>query len=62
MSDIVDTANDHAATLLDAAIRHKRKEGPKPTGKCLSCDEPLEPPRRWCNKECMEDYEHYNRK
>lgn len=40
-----------------AAARNAQVESPKPKGCCLNCDAPLEAPRRWCDKDCMEDWE-----
>jgi len=62
MSDIIDDANEQAELILALQLRQRRKEGQAPTGKCLWCDEPVADPRRWCDKECMEDYEHFNRR
>jgi len=42
----------------------RKKYTPKPiaiksTGKCLYCDVPLDDDRRWCDKDCMIDYQYY---
>lgn len=29
-------------------------------GHCLNCGEPLSDDRRWCDKDCAEDWEHLN--
>lgn len=38
------------------AMLQKKPQGPEPTGYCLNCETPLENGRRWCDKECMEDW------
>jgi hypothetical protein len=45
-----------APLLLKAA---KKPEGPKATGNCCWCFEPLENPEaRFCDEYCRDDYEH----
>lgn len=41
---------------ISALATSRRPEGPKPTGKCLACGEPVEPGRRWCDADCLSMY------
>lgn len=77
-SDISDQATQREEQFLGAAIRAAQQQtGPKATGLCLYCEEPLVPPEvidaialrqhdgegvpRWCGKDCASDYEHEQR-
>lgn len=52
-SDPNDRASEHEEMMRNAAIQSSRKpEGPKPTGKCLLCEERLPQPMRWCDADC----------
>ena len=54
MADIVDIANDLSEMVVELtilAISHAKPEA-EATGKCLFCEEPLLPPRRWCDADC----------
>ena len=57
MSDIIDTANDYAEVLTEAARQFRKPEGPKATGFCLNCGEALEDGRRFCDFDCMSQWE-----
>lgn len=59
MADEADLGNYQAEAMLSAYIEKVRREstvGPKPTGLCLNCDEPVED-RMFCSADCREDYE-----
>ena len=43
--------------LHAAQIAARKPEGPQATGACLSCEEPLAAPRRWCDADCRDDFE-----
>ena len=30
------------------------------TGECLFCEAPVDPPRRWCNAQCRDDWQLVN--
>lgn len=50
------------ANLADALRRSTKPAGPKPTGYCLFCDEPLCERLRWCpGMDCRERYERERR-
>lgn len=57
MDDVDRTADraefDHIANLS----KSRKPEGPKPTGYCLNCGETLQPGQRWCDADCLEDWE-----
>lgn len=47
---------------LRDSIEKARKDltkSSKPTGFCLNCGEPLQESKRFCDKDCAEDYEKY---
>ncbi|MDR3088105.1 MAG: hypothetical protein LBU45_09210 [Azoarcus sp.] len=61
MMDVVDIAQSAVERLEEAARRFgpggHPAPGPKATGRCLWCDEPLEDGRRWCDSDCRDDWE-----
>jgi hypothetical protein len=59
MSDLADIAQT-AMEMLATAIP-RQPDGPAETGRCLWCDEPLPPGKRWCDTDCRDDFEHAQR-
>lgn len=57
LSDPSDLATQQEQTFLDAALSVRKPTGPKPCGRCLNCDEPLDYPERWCDQDCRFDWE-----
>ena len=57
MADEVDRANDEASSLLTEMLRKRLPPGPKPTGRCLYCDDIVEENHRWCSIECRAEWE-----
>ena len=61
MADIADLANEQVAKLEELAMRkfnvEKVKLKAQHTGKCLNCDEVVDPPKRWCDIDCRDDWE-----
>ncbi len=58
MADAADRASEVEQLLIDAAL--STRPSPKLVlgcGRCLHCDEPIDPPRRWCDAGCRDDYE-----
>lgn len=57
--DILDIAKEVEEKGLSIAIKSalEQKTVIMATGKCLCCDEPLAPDLRWCDKECLDDWE-----
>jgi hypothetical protein len=62
MSDMADDAQKIAEHLIKVAAYQSRRDEPniEATGFCHYCDEPIELPRRWCDKQCCEDWEREN--
>ncbi len=57
MADMFDLASEREEMDRTIALRVRKPEGPKPTGRCLWCDEPVEEGRRWCDAGCRTDWE-----
>lgn len=60
MADIADITADrdeHEAPMRAAASR--RPEGPKPTGRCHWCEEPVASAARFCDSDCRDDYQRF---
>lgn len=62
MSDLIDQANDCAERDRELAIKVARS-APQlaATGSCLYCDSPIEGERRFCDADCMADFERQQR-
>lgn len=58
MSDEADIASEAIELRLEAAIEACRR-APRlpPKGSCWFCDEPLPPPKKFCDADCCADYE-----
>lgn len=62
MADIIDNGNDAAEMFLTAALSQRsEKEVPTYTGHCHNCDKEVEPPRRWCDVVCRDEWEEHNK-
>ena len=48
MADIFDRATEREEMDRERALKMRKPEGPKATGSCLECGEPVEEGRRWC--------------
>jgi hypothetical protein len=58
LMDDIDHANIRDEVLLAAQVSARKPTGPKPTGFCLWCEEPLaDTTHRWCDASCRDDYE-----
>ncbi len=57
MPDLFDLATEREEMDRDIALRVRKPEGPKPTGVCLWCGEPVEEGRRWCDAFCRNGWE-----
>ncbi len=55
--DFADLAEFNEARDRDLALSQRAPEGPRATGKCLHCDEPVPVGRRWCDQECRDDWQ-----
>ena len=59
MSDDADKTQDRIE--LEETIRRKEMNGIKyleGTGSCLNCGEKLNDSKRWCDKDCADDWEY----
>jgi hypothetical protein len=56
MSDEADAADLTAEQHLKDALTRRRASLPA-VGQCYSCAEPAEGGARFCNKDCLDDYE-----
>lgn len=62
MADICDVTSDRDELMQPMLLAASRKpEGPAPTGFCLYCDEPVGEGRRWCDSDCMGDWQRVQR-
>lgn len=63
MADDADRAQERAE--LEAELEEKygkpRKSSPKATGFCLECGARLPHGQRWCDAECRDSWEYYER-
>lgn len=60
--DLLDLAMSSQQDAINHEIRlarKKAKDTQKASGKCLYCDEPVGPGRRFCDSDCAEDAERY---
>lgn len=60
MSDVIDVENDLAQAETEASVRAAREsadQGPVFTGHCLNCGAPTQPPWRWCDVECRDEWQ-----
>lgn len=61
MTDVFDRATEREEMDREIALRARKPEGPKATGYCLECGEPVEEGRRWCTAGCRDLWEHRRR-
>lgn len=54
--DEADAGNEMAEKLSEAYLSVRKPEGPVATGFCLSCGEPVDPVRRFCNGSCRDEW------
>lgn len=57
MPDEIDRAQAQEEQLTAIAQRFRKPEGPKATGVCLWCHDPVNPGIRWCSAGCRDDFE-----
>lgn len=55
--DQSDRATCHEEMRRDIALRERKPTGPDFIGRCHNCDAPLDPPHRWCDADCRNDWE-----
>jgi hypothetical protein len=57
MADDIDLTAERLEHEMRRLLALRRQAGPKPTGECLWCGEPIAPGLRWCDAECRDDWE-----
>lgn len=57
--DPIDAASIREEEILADALAAARRGAPGPlaTGRCLNCETELDDRRRWCDADCMGDWE-----
>ncbi|TCS69758.1 hypothetical protein EDC61_11958 [Sulfuritortus calidifontis] len=55
--DEVDITAERLEREMEHILRLRRAAGPRPTGECLWCGEPLADHLRWCSVDCRDDWE-----
>lgn len=57
MPDIFDQASNQEDRDREMLTKIRRQEGPRETGRCLNCGEPVPAGRRWCDHDCLSDWQ-----
>lgn len=57
MADDADRAQQHIDAELAHLVARRRAEAPAATGFCLHCGAVVDPPRRWCDADCRDDWQ-----
>ena len=60
ISDLSDLATAHEEMFTRAAVSLRKPEGPPACGHCLNCEALLKPGLRWCDEDCLHDWEKYS--
>jgi hypothetical protein len=59
--DVIDQAQNIAEFYNQMALLKRPEPKILATGFCLQCEEPIKPPRRWCDAGCRDDWERENK-
>ena len=54
------TEREEFTNLANLYASHRQTTSATATGYCLFCNEPVAPPRRWCNSLCRDDWQLIN--
>jgi len=57
MADDIDRGCELEEKYREAALAVRKPEGPRATGECLWCEEPVDDGRRWCGPDCRNMWE-----
>jgi hypothetical protein len=57
--DISQARQEIEERILTAALRERSHQEVPITGKCHYCQEPIEHPKRWCDQNCLHDWQKY---
>lgn len=63
MADEIYLASLRIDALIEGKVEQARRMAAAPQvaiGKCLNCHTELEPPMRWCDTECRDDWQARN--
>ena len=61
MVDDVDRANEQIEKSIEDTLKNIDTTIPKNiTGECLTCGQPVNDERRWCDADCRDNYEKTN--
>ena len=60
MADQLDIAQEIIELRFKAALKNRALEAPPAMGRCFNCEEFLLPGHRWCDLECLQDWEKRN--
>lgn len=63
MSDDIDKTQERLE--IEEMIRRKyanEEISTKGTGQCLNCGDSISKDRRWCSKECADDWDYYHKR
>lgn len=55
--DVADEADAQIELEQALALTRRHPRGPLAISRCLNCDEPVPPGRRWCDAGCRDDWE-----
>lgn len=55
--DIIDQATAVTDLMREIGLQQRKPEGPRETGACLHCEEPVPAGRRWCDAECRDQWQ-----
>lgn len=58
MADLADLAQEHIEKHSPLALAVRKVVPPPAEGRCLNCDAELEPGQRFCDADCLHDWEH----
>lgn len=57
IADPSDLATQQEQRFLDAALSVRKPEGPQPCGECHNCGAEVPAEMRWCDKDCLTEWE-----
>lgn len=57
MADDADVAGEREEIFREAALAIRKPTGPRATGACLYCGDPVDEGRRWCGVDCRDRWQ-----
>jgi len=61
VADIIDDAHEREEELRQKALEARKPVGPPACGYCYNCGEQLAQGLRWCDADCRDDWEKYQK-